>query len=540
MKRMCALLVFAFSLTFCCHAFSQTRTVALSGEQAPGLPDLSTFSQFSRAVLNDHGQVALIASSESVSGVWSEGVGRGLALVARTTPTSQSGIRFTGFQRLVLNNQGQLVIEASFAGGSSPNASGLGLWTSGINGPLDLLLHEGQLAPGHPDAAFLDEFLGNSFGTESPPILNDSGQLGFRGLLRGPGINGTINNDKGLWWNLGPGVTPVAFSRDTMSGLANGRDSVGFGQPVINNRGQMLYVDFGIEHGVVVVDPSGMIMPIVTTADGFSEVSSLSPARINDAGAVTFIATRLSTGRSIWIRPENGALTRIIGTGELAPGAGGLHYKTIGNPIINAGGEIAFVGSLDGPGVVDVGDHFGIWSSRNGPVGKVVLLGDTAPGLDNFVFKQIHQSFTFNRIGQIAIQGLAGPVGGPFTQQGIWATDQIGQLQLIASAGTQIDVDNGIGVDLRTISTVSMLIPDVSGTGNEDGLASAFNEKGQLTFLATFSDGSRGVFVSNAVAVPEPSSVVPALAVAFAAVLLRSHRRMALRMSRLKFRMWPC
>jgi len=63
--------------------------------------------------------------------------------------------------------------------------------------------------------------------------------------------------------------------------------------------------------------------------------------------------------------------------------------------------------------------------------------------------------------------------------------------------------------------------PDFEGTGNQDGLASAFNEYGQLAFSAVFTDGSRGVFVTNAVAVPEP---VMSFMSVLAASWLVSHR----------------
>ena len=78
-----------------------------------------------------------------------------------------------------------------------------------------------------------------------------------------------------------------------------------------------------------------------------------------------------------------------------------------------------------------------------------------------------------------------------------------------------MDVDDGPGTDLRTVlevffvggsSTVSGLFP--AGTGNEDGRPSSFNDSGQLTFGALFTDGTSGVFVSNLVAVPEPSATV--------------------------------
>lgn len=62
-----------------------------------------------------------------------------------------------------------------------------------------------------------------------PPILNDEGQVALRGFITGPGINGSLNNNKAIWWDRGPGVAPVMYARDTNTGLANGRDAIGFG-----------------------------------------------------------------------------------------------------------------------------------------------------------------------------------------------------------------------------------------------------------------------------------------------------------------------
>jgi hypothetical protein len=45
-------------------------------------------------------------------------------------------------------------------------------------------------------------------------------------------------------------------------------------------------------------------------------------------------------------------------------------------------------------------------------------------------------------------------------------------------------------------------------TGNEDGRPSGFNDQGQLTFLAEFTDGTNGIFVSDMATLPEPSSAL--------------------------------
>lgn len=124
-----------------------------------------------------------------------------------------------------------------------------------------------------------------------------------------------------------------------------------------------------------------------------------------------------------------------------------------------------------------------------------------------------------NSNGQVAFGARVNGRGG------VWAQDINGLLRPIALAGDVIDIDNGPGVDLRTI-TGATLFSDTfnAAAGNSDGRSSAFNDLGQIVFLASFSDGSRGVFVSNLVAIPEPASVMIAAPLVFI-FLIRYRKR---------------
>jgi hypothetical protein len=83
----------------------------------------------------------------------------------------------------------------------------------------------------------------------------------------------------------------------------------------------------------------------------------------------------------------------------------------------------------------------------------------------------------------------------PDNDFGIWAQDRDGVLQLIVREGQQLDVDDGPGIDLRTINCLCYATPPT------------INNLGQVVFRAAFTDGSQGIFVSNLVAVPEPYAV---------------------------------
>jgi hypothetical protein len=80
-------------------------------------------------------------------------------------------------------------------------------------------------------------------------------------------------------------------------------------------------------------------------------------------------------------------------------------------------------------------------------------------------------------------------------------------------------IDDPFNPDFRTVSAIGSL----KDTGNEDGRPSSFNDLGQLVFQASFTDGSEGIFVANAVAVPEPSSVLTILAGTALSFFLRRH-----------------
>jgi hypothetical protein len=121
-----------------------------------------------------------------------------------------------------------------------------------------------------------------------------------------------------------------------------------------------------------------------------------------------------------------------------------------------------------------------------------------------------------NDAGQIAFQAKLTDGTNSFGI-GIWATDRAGVLQLIARTGDLLEVAPG---DFRTIG--GLLFGLYEPTGNSDGRGSGFNNLGQLAFWSSFTDGSSGIFVSNAVAVPEPSTILLLLSVACALAASRS------------------
>jgi hypothetical protein len=110
-------------------------------------------------------------------------------------------------------------------------------------------------------------------------------------------------------------------------------------------------------------------------------------------------------------------------------------------------------------------------------------------------------SLAVNAAGQIAFSAnVASGTENDVNDRGIWATDRVGGLQLIALTGDVLQVAPG---DFRIISSLDF----VALPGNGDGAPSGLNSAGQVSFRAAFTDGSSGAFVSNVAAVPEPTSL---------------------------------
>jgi hypothetical protein len=56
-------------------------------------------------------------------------------------------------------------------------------------------------------------------------------------------------------------------------------------------------------------------------------------------------------------------------------------------------------------------------------------------------------------------------------------------------------------MDIRTVELATLL----GGSGGDDGLPHTFSDDGRLAFVAFFTDGTRGMFVSDVATIPENS-----------------------------------
>jgi hypothetical protein len=123
-----------------------------------------------------------------------------------------------------------------------------------------------------------------------------------------------------------------------------------------------------------------------------------------------------------------------------------------------------------------------------------------------------------NDAGQVAFSALITDPGQLFTgAYSLWAQDKAGIPRLIVREGDQIQVAPG---DFRTVQSFGYRGDrDING----DSSSYLFNGLGQFTFLANFTDGTQGIFVSDVATVPEPSCLTQ-LVLGMFTISLRTRR----------------
>ena len=521
----------AFLLVVACLSASVAeaqllRKVAMTGDDALGTEVGAKFGNVNWPVLNAGGQVAFSATLTNTDlfndqGVWSEGSGP-LGLVARRgdpAPGTAAGVTFDYFGDVALNDSGQSAFFSHLRGPGVFAFNDYGVWSQGT-GSLEKVVRSGDPAPGTPSGVtFISGLI--------EPVFNGGGRSAFLAQVTGNAVSSA--DDWGIWAE-GP-LALVAREGNQAPGLPAGVNYNLLGQPSLNSAGQMIF--FGrvagsgvtsANEGVIWSNRTGTIAAVVREGNAAVGVGAgvsfrdLGASVLNTHGMIAF-HSRLSGGGvttandgGIWSE-QSGVMSLVVREGNQAAGTpAGTNFADFNSPVLNNAGQIAFRATLTGAGTGS-----GIWSEGFAGQHLVARTGAQAPGTPFGAVFNILGAPVFNSAGQTAFQGfLTGGGTTSATSQGIWAEDQAGLLRLIARAGDLLEVSPG---DFRTIASLGFR----PYSNNDSGRPSGFNDLGQLAFLAQFTDGTSGVFVSSLAAVPEPPALVLCSAV-LGVVLLRRTR----------------
>jgi hypothetical protein len=191
-------------------------------------------------------------------------------------------------------------------------------------------------------------------------------------------------------------------------------------------------------------------------------------------------------------------LTTIIASGEPAPGTEpGVTFASVGFPTIDSLGDVAFSGTLQGPGIVASSNNIGLWLSTAAGLTLVARAGDPAPGTPTGVYFTSVSGPIFNDANILLFFGeLAGPGVTDQNCQGYWVTDGSGAPQLLYLQGDPV-ANAGASVTLSGIP-----IP-----GGQFGWSNA-----GLAFLGLLSGPTVTASNENAVLLAVPASGLSVIA----------------------------
>lgn len=505
--------VVALAPTSCRADGTDIRTVALSGDHAPGTTtQFSTFNivvdypahQFASSPrINNLGQTvvqARLASDEPIyfqdEGIWVE-QNEQLSFVAKEGDPPPDGIGVLDkFYIADLNDRSEVIFNGYTT--SAFHSPGFGMW----------IWRDGHTETVSRDGYTEDGRLPSDYGFGFRPEINNSGEVFYQ--------SGDFIGQRWQIWSTRSGQpAPLVRSGDPAPGVDGG-----FGlifDPQVNDHGDFAFAalfggDSGPGYGFW-AETRGLVRMIAATglaAPGTNAVFASFPNHsysetpvINSAGGVAFVGkltgdtTRFAANSGIWYG-KPGEVSLVAREGDAAPGVDGVfgQFLSSPSPAINDRGDVAFFSKIIGNAVGSSYEE-GIWSSVDGSLSLVAASGQPAPGTTSDFIRLYEPAITAN--GQTVFSAkIEGPGIDVHNDDGIWAQDPIGNLVMIMREGGEIDVDDGPGVDFRT----------VEGFGFEvDGV----NRRGQIAFTAVFTDGSSGVFVSNVVAIPEPGGRVLAV-----------------------------
>jgi hypothetical protein len=503
------------SLLLCGQALaSPLRTVALTGQLVPGTTNDETFKSLDgQYQINSLGKVAFTATHSGsmpfAYEIWTDGSGSLQRLFRHgdQAPGLSAGITFSGFSSLsALNRSGQLAFYHSLSGPGVTSDTDESMWST-TSGELALIARDGDAAPGLPAGS-------TYFYVWNAATFNDAGQLVYSGGIRDPG--GTSPNGGALWRESGGVRSLIVATGDHIPGMPPGATlrSLALSVPM-NRAGEIVFTGSidppntsGVNgSGIFAGSPGNMRVVVM---DGMQAAGTppgdyfagMGLASQNNRGQIAFRGfvagpdVNATNNFGIW-REHSGTIELVYRTGEQLPdvSAGvGFSHNSLLALTLNDSGHLLFSTYLQGPGVTSQNDR-SIWVHRGEEFDLVARGGGHAEGIPGDAFYAGFFTTTINATGQIV---FATDITGPGisyeagNNRGIWGTDAAGNVQLIARTGDAIEVAPS---DWRTPTSLSLFL-QATNTGRPTG----FNDRGQVAFAAMFSDGTSGLFVSDAVA----------------------------------------
>ncbi len=468
--------------------------VAVSGDEPPEAPGES-FTSFAAAnpSISAAGEVAFKGNFDgSASG--NEGIykfdGGGLHRIVDDsfdfTPPGQSGATsWTSFGPAVISNSGDVLFHGNFSFGD--NSQGLYI---DRGAEVELIFDDNPLqpVPGQPTAIGFTTF---PFRAGVLPLLNDAMQgvtiADFRdatyvdreGIYLGDPDNGIVRvADQTM---TPPGQPPGAqFSTlDIFMALNNFGDAA-FQAAYTGGIGNNGIYRFNGDTGELLCVADGDTVPPDQPDNArFSSLENFHD--LNDTGQAVFRATYTAGlgSKGIFRGDGSGPLETVVDNSGAypVPDHPGRNYFEFGNPVMNAAGDVVFVGEF-GPFAHEIG----LYIKSGETIAKVVDFADPVPGQPGAYFFALG-SYVVNAQGHVT---FAARYGGGIGNEGIYFFDGQQLVRVIDEADALLG---------KQIDNFHMML-GIGGSGGQDGKPKTMNDLDQIAFRVTFDDGDEGIFLA--------------------------------------------
>jgi hypothetical protein len=282
-----------------------------------------------------------------------------------------------------------------------------------------------------------------------------------------------------------------------------------------NSTGQL---KLALREGQGITGLPGLVTP-GTQHGGTGEMAISNAGQVLSYGATLLVDGVHATAnddRVVEIGSGDAPFTVVAREGRQAPElpAGILFGNSFGEGRIGADGKIALLNQLTGsvPGTVTGDNDSALFYGAPDDLHLMVREGSQAPGFapGANIGSWSASGFMVNDVGTFVLLASVTD-GADFNSTALFATDpSTGLLGPIVKRGDALETAPGVFKEISNL--------DVTLSHNQQTL----NNRNELLFSATFVDGSRGLFIANLAAVPEPASW---LLVAVGSLVLAVRRR---------------
>lgn len=303
------------------------------------------------------------------------------------------------------------------------------------NAPLDVILTSGTAAPGTE--------AGVQFASFMAPAISESGNLAFVGNLS------SSTNGSGLWVGTPGSWNMIAREGQSLTGGIGPLKSLVASSIAFNNNSQVAFVA-----------RSG-------SGDGVLRVF-----RASQALGVQAIAS----------------------VGQQAPGMLiGVTFRDLGDPVINASGQVSFNASLQGPGIT-AANQGSVWLYSAGTL-LPVLKGGDIPNLaqPTTTVRELMLPL-LNSSGKLAFGGVVqGPLVAPINESARWtASNWVPSLQIVGGTLVPLSEDGGGYVVRRVLPGMHRM-----------------NSAGTIVFFADHDDALSVTKFAHSIWLTSPTGIVP-------------------------------